>query len=202
MLEQGKGSPSTAFDSSGRPTRRAYSGTDVRSTAPVAYAWEFWAKVSGMENPSGYLHRVGQTQIARRNCLSPWGSPFRLRSLGVSVRQVHPGSVRAMDSERRLPNVRDIWRLALAIIGVIAIIQELRKPQDERTWHGKVVDIVPYDFRMPTIGRVRNTYWNPKGQIFPGKVFGVGWALNFGVLTRMLGKRQDREESNPQPSAP
>ncbi len=105
-----------------------------------------------------------------------------------------------MDGERRMPNVRDIWRLGLAIIGVIAIIQELRKPQDERTWHGKVVDLVPYDFRMPTIGRVRSTYWDPEGPIFPGKVFGVGWALNFGVLTRMLGKRQTGEDSNPQPS--
>ncbi len=107
-----------------------------------------------------------------------------------------------MNSEQRMPNVRDIWRLALAILGVIAIIQELRKPQDERTWHGKVVDLVPYDFRVPTIGRVRSTYWNPAGPIFPGKVFGVGWALNFGVLTRMISKRQDTEDSNPQPSDP
>jgi len=105
-----------------------------------------------------------------------------------------------MDSERRTPNVRHLWRLALAIIGVIAIVQELRKPQDERTWNGKVVDLVPYDFRIPTIGRVRSTYWNPEGPIFPGKVFGVGWALNFGVLTRMLVKRQATEDSNAQPS--
>jgi len=106
-------------------------------------------------------------------------------------------SLRAMDSERRMPNVRDIWRLALAVIGVVAIVQELRKPSDERTWHGKVADFVPYDFRMPTIGRVRSTFWNPEGPIFPGKVFGVGWALNFGVLTRMLGKRQAGVDSNP-----
>ncbi len=62
-----------------------------------------------------------------------------------------------MDSERRMPSVKDIWRLALAIIAVVAIIQELRKPPDEGTWHGKVADFVPYDFRMPTIGRVRST---------------------------------------------
>ncbi len=107
-----------------------------------------------------------------------------------------------MDSERRMPRVKDIWRLALAIIGVVAIIQELRKPPDERTWHGKVADFVPYDFRMPTIGRVRSTYWNPEGPILPGKVFGVGWAVNFGVLTRMLGKWRAREDSNAQPSDP
>ncbi len=105
-----------------------------------------------------------------------------------------------MDSERQMPKVKDIWRLALAIIAVVAIIQELRKPPDERTWHGKVADFVPYDFRMPTIGRVRSTYWNPEGPILPGKVFGVGWAVNFGVLTRMLGKWRAREDSNAQSS--
>jgi hypothetical protein len=105
-----------------------------------------------------------------------------------------------MDSERQMPNIRDFWRLVLAVIGVIAIVQELRKPSDERTWNGKVAEFVPYDFRMPTIGRVRSTYWNPEGPMLPGKVFGVGWAFNFGILTRMLGKRQAEEDSNTQPS--
>ncbi len=119
---------------------------------------------------------------------------------GVVPSRRPSGSLRAMDSERRMPSVRDIWRLALAIIGVVAIIQELRKPPDERTWHGKVADLVPYDFRMPTIGRLRSTYWNPEGPILSGKVFGVGWAPNFGVLTSMFGKWRAREDSNAQSS--
>ncbi len=105
-----------------------------------------------------------------------------------------------MDSEQRMPTVRDIWRLVLAIIGVIAIIQELRKPADERPWHGKVADVVPYDFRMPTFGRLRSTYWNPDGPILSAKVFGVGWAPNFGGLTTMIGKLRAREGSNAQSS--
>jgi hypothetical protein len=125
---------------------------------------------------------------------------FRLFQERGALSIAHPASVRAMDSERQMPSVKDIWRLALAIIGVVAIIQELRKPPDERTWHGKVADFVPYDFRMPTIGRVRNTYWNPEGPILPGKVFGVGWAVNFGVLTRMLGRWRARVDSNAKPS--
>lgn len=91
-----------------------------------------------------------------------------------------------MDQERRVPTIQDIWKLILAIIGVIAIIKELRKPKDERTWHGTVADFVPYDFRMPTVERVRDTYWNPDGSIVSGKVFGVGWAPNFGALSRMF----------------
>ncbi|HLF44032.1 MAG TPA: hypothetical protein VJA46_10995 [Acidimicrobiia bacterium] len=93
-----------------------------------------------------------------------------------------------MDNKRRVLTAKDIWRLALAIIGVVAIVQQLRKPPDQRTWNGTVANVVPYDFRVPTFERVRNTYWNPEGPVFSGKVFGVGWAPNFGVLARLFGK--------------
>jgi hypothetical protein len=95
-----------------------------------------------------------------------------------------------MDSDKRAPSLRDLWRLVLAVIGVVAIIQELRKPAEERTWHGKVADFVPYDFRFPTIQRVRATYWNPEGPILSGKPFGVGWAPNFGVIARWFGESE------------
>lgn len=98
-----------------------------------------------------------------------------------------------MDNERRMLNVRDLWRLVLAIIGVVAVVQELRKPRDERTWHGRVADFVPYDFRMPTVERVKTTYWNPEGPILSSKVFGVGWAPNFGVLAKMVAKERTGE---------
>jgi hypothetical protein len=88
-----------------------------------------------------------------------------------------------MDEERSGP---DIWRLTLVIIGAIAVIQELRKPSEDRTWHGKVAAFVPYDFRMPTMARVRDTYWNPEGSIVSSKVFGVGWAPNFGLVARVF----------------
>lgn len=90
-------------------------------------------------------------------------------------------------------NVRDIWRLILAIIGVIAVVQELRKPPDERTWHGKVGDLVPYEFRMPTIDRLKTTYWNPEGPVLSSKAFGVGWAPNFGALLRWFGREATAE---------
>ena len=110
------------------------------------------------------------------------------------------GSLRGMDKKKRASAITNVWRLALALIGVIAVIQELRKPSDERAWHGKVADFVPYDFRMPTVERLRSTYWNPEGSIFPGKVFGVGWALNLGALTRMVGDRGTRGGTSSEPS--
>ena len=102
-----------------------------------------------------------------------------------------------MEDERRTPttSIRGLWRLVLAIIGVVAIIQELRKSPSERTWTGKVADLVPYDFRIPTIERVRSTYWNPEGPIISGKVFGVGWAPNFGALAALVGIRTDGDQA-------
>jgi hypothetical protein len=89
-----------------------------------------------------------------------------------------------VEKKKRRPTLKDMWRFILVVIGVIAIVQELQKPPDERTWHGKVGDFVPYDFRMPTAERFKNTYWNPDGPILGSKVWGVGWAPNFGVLQK------------------
>jgi hypothetical protein len=93
-----------------------------------------------------------------------------------------------MDRERRTFAARNIWRLSLAMIGAVAIAQELRKPPYLRTWHGTVAGLIPYDFRWPTVERIRSTYWNPEGPLISGKVFGVGWAPNFGWLARLFGK--------------
>jgi hypothetical protein len=68
-----------------------------------------------------------------------------------------------------------------------ALYQELRKPESERTWHGKVAGVVPYDFRLPTIDRLRAAYWNPESDVvFTDRVFGVGWAVNLPVAARKL----------------
>ena len=39
-------------------------GAEATSDA-LAYAWEHWAKVSTMDNPTGYLYRVGQSKARR-----------------------------------------------------------------------------------------------------------------------------------------
>lgn len=68
-----------------------------------------------------------------------------------------------------------------------AIYQELRKPPEARAWNGKVAGVVPYDFRLPTLERLREAYWNPDNeQVFSEKVFGVGWAVNIPVAARKL----------------
>ncbi|HSF86258.1 MAG TPA: hypothetical protein VLG28_11480 [Acidimicrobiia bacterium] len=91
---------------------------------------------------------------------------------------------RATSLQARRPTPKDLWRLVLAIIGVVAVVQELRKSPELRTWHGKVGGFVPYDFRSPTVDRFRQTYWNPDGPIVSGKAWGVGWAPNFGAIKK------------------
>ena len=68
-----------------------------------------------------------------------------------------------------------------------AIYQELQKPPEERTWHGRVAGFVPYDFRMPNLDRLREAYWNPdEPRLFTDRVLGVGWAINFYSLQQVL----------------
>ena len=92
--------------------------------------------------------------------------------------------------------MKDLYRLArtavwLAFFG--AIYQELKKPDAERTWHGKVAGMVPYDFRLPTFERLREAYWNPESdQIFSERVFGVGWAVNIPVAARKVAALADQ----------
>ena len=57
----------------------------------------------------------------------------------------------------------------------------------ERTWHGKVAGVVPYDFRVPDLQRLRNAYWNPDSDVlFTEQVVGVGWSVNLPVAMRKL----------------
>lgn len=95
----------------------------------------------------------------------------------------------AEETRKRQPTVKDLWRLVILIIAVVAVVQELRKRPEDRTWHGKVANLVPYDFRKPTVDRIRSTYWNPEGPLVAGKAWGVGWAPNFGAVKRLIADR-------------
>jgi hypothetical protein len=80
--------------------------------------------------------------------------------------------------------------LTLAAIGcaAAAVIDQLRRPPVERTWHGKVADAVPYDFRPPTFERALRTLWNPDTErVLSDKLFGVGWDVNLRAAAKKLG---------------
>ncbi len=90
---------------------------------------------------------------------------------------------------RRRFGPQDLWKVLLGLLGLMAVVQELRTPEEERTWHGTVARFVPYDFRRPTVQRITQTYWDPEGSVITGKVFGVGWTLNAGAVARRIQQR-------------
>ena len=101
------------------------------------------------------------------------------------------------DLSRRTDTVRSeldalLWIVRTAVLGAFlgAIYAELRKPPAERTWHGKLLGFVPYDFRLPSLEKVRQVYWNPASpRIVTDRPLGVGWAVNIPTLLRRLGVR-------------
>ncbi|MGH7777081.1 MAG: DUF5808 domain-containing protein [Candidatus Dormibacterales bacterium] len=95
--------------------------------------------------------------------------------------------------------LRRLLKLAALGLTVAAISQEMSKPESERTWTGRVLGLVPYDFRPPTWDRIREAYWNADDErLFTDRVFGVGWAVNLyraksflsGLFGGLMGGRE------------
>ncbi|MCA1572561.1 MAG: hypothetical protein LC798_20130 [Chloroflexi bacterium] len=86
------------------------------------------------------------------------------------------------------------WLLRMAVVAAVAgaVYSELRKPPAERTWNGKLLGFMPYDFRLPSLEQLRTAYWNPRSpKVFTARPLGVGWAVNIPTLLRRLGVRQE-----------
>ncbi|HXL89037.1 MAG TPA: hypothetical protein VN969_08660 [Streptosporangiaceae bacterium] len=101
-----------------------------------------------------------------------------------------------------LPKDKKGLALAAAALGA-AIVTELKKPAEERTWTGKVAGVVPYDFRKPTADSVRDKLWNPAGNFWSPSVFGVGWSPNLGRIaaqTGLLGDETRQAVTGPAPA--
>jgi len=80
----------------------------------------------------------------------------------------------------RIRNV--VGSIVLTILVGAAIRDQLRRPPEERTWHGRIFGL-PYDFRFPTVERLRATFWNENtSQILMPQAFGIGWSINFYPL--------------------
>jgi hypothetical protein len=100
---------------------------------------------------------------------------------------------------RSLRRIRRLARLITFALVAAAVATELAKPGPERTWRGRVFDLVPYDFRPPTWKRIRDAYWNPESDhLFSDRVFGVGWAVNLyraktlmeAAYRRLMGSKE------------
>ncbi len=88
------------------------------------------------------------------------------------------------------------WPVPLLAVSAVlvtawAIGSELRKPRDEREWHGRVGGVIPYDLRLPTAQRYRERLWAPENpRVIVPRVFGVGWTVNLGRLAKLVRRRR------------
>ncbi|HET9878683.1 MAG TPA: hypothetical protein VFQ81_05195 [Candidatus Limnocylindria bacterium] len=97
------------------------------------------------------------------------------------------------------------WLLRTALLAAIAgaVYSELRKPPADRTWHGKLLGVVPYDFRIPSLDDMRRAYWNPRSpKVFTDRPLGVGWAINIPTALRRIGLNGGRTSSKRSTSSP
>lgn len=85
-----------------------------------------------------------------------------------------------------------LLQIAALYVFVQALRDQFGRPPEERDWHGRVGP-VPYDFRIPTVGQLRDAYWNPDSEVlFSSRVFGIGWAINFAHLLRIARELRDQ----------
>ncbi len=89
-------------------------------------------------------------------------------------------------SKHRKSKTRTLLRLAAFVTGAVALWKEFQAPPEERTWHGYVGGVIPYEYRMPTLARIRERLWDPDGPLIGPQVFGVGWGINLGRLLKVL----------------
>jgi hypothetical protein len=85
--------------------------------------------------------------------------------------------------QKKQPTPDDVLVISgIAALMGLAIREQLRMPPEERTWHGTLYGI-PYDFRRPTIKRLRETFWNKDtARVLVPQFFGMGWTINFSPL--------------------
>jgi hypothetical protein len=87
-----------------------------------------------------------------------------------------------MSRKKILSPTNIIFSTLFLLFVAIAIVEQLRRPPEDRTWYGKIAGI-PYDFRLPTAERIRATFWNKNtSQILVPQVFGIGWSINLYPL--------------------
>ncbi|MCK0116760.1 DUF5808 domain-containing protein [Isoptericola sp. S6320L] len=83
-----------------------------------------------------------------------------------------------------------LFKLVMFALFVAAVTKELQKDPEEREWHGTVAGFVPYEFRIPTLERVKERVWDPDGaHILSPHVWGVGWTVNVGRVVAVVREK-------------
>ncbi len=97
--------------------------------------------------------------------------------------------------------VGNLLRVVTSMVSVGAVVYALRTRQT----HGTFL-FVPFEFRVPTLDRFRERWWNPDDElILTPHVFGVGWSVNAYQVASRLGliepEGEDASRRNGRPTA-
>ena len=97
--------------------------------------------------------------------------------------------------------VGNLLRVVTSMVSVGAVVYALRTRQT----HGTFL-FVPFEFRVPTLDRFRERWWNPDDErILTPHVFGVGWSVNAYQVANRLGliepEGEDASRRNGRPTA-
>lgn len=77
--------------------------------------------------------------------------------------------------------------LRMALMPILLVLPPLVLRALGWPLHGSFLGI-PYDFRTPSMSRVRERVWNPKSdRLLAPHVYGWGYSMNFHALGRKLG---------------
>ncbi|GAA1979430.1 hypothetical protein GCM10009718_15280 [Isoptericola halotolerans] len=83
-----------------------------------------------------------------------------------------------------------LFKMVMFALVVAAVTKELQKDPEDREWHGTVAGFVPYEFRVPTLQRIKERVWDPAGEHFLSPhVFGVGWTVNVGRIVAVVREK-------------
>ena len=87
------------------------------------------------------------------------------------------------------------WRTMVSLFTLAAVAYALKNKRS----HGTFMR-VPFEFRVPTVERVRERWWNPEDEsILTQHVFEVGWSLNLYQIGKKLGllRPDDKDSAGP-----
>jgi hypothetical protein len=91
--------------------------------------------------------------------------------------------------------LKRLFFLFNVVVGAIAVYEQLQRDPIDRTWHGKAMGVVPYDFRPPNPQRFMDAWWNPDDErIFTERDFGIGWAINLHRVYKLFVDKPDGAE--------
>ena len=93
--------------------------------------------------------------------------------------------------------LRAILRIATTAFTVAAVIYAIRTKRPA----GRLLS-VPYEFRMPSVERLRRRMWNPDDdRVITPSFFGIGWSINLYQAVQQIRDYRPADSQDP-PNSP